>query len=122
MTKKAACDNWSWKRITKARLDTIRKYIDGDVKVYDDFITGAVYGYVIQKEDDEDDKGEMVDVEDASCWGFFGFDSIKEDGEAVVQAKSIIDYIVKTEEKEAFRASLPENNPAQTTLGLEGIS
>jgi len=103
ITKKAALDNWSWKRLNKARLQQIKDYILADVKVYDDFISGAVYGYTIKNPD-----GEEIE---ASCWGFYGFDSIKEDGHAIVEAKAEIDADIEDKE-----------DPRQLQLKLEGVA
>jgi hypothetical protein len=42
----------------------------GEVKTYDDYLTGNVYGYkVIDEQGNEED----------SCWGYYGEDSIKEE-------------------------------------------
>lgn len=43
--------------------------LQAEVKVYDYYLTNAVYGYVIEKDGDETD----------SCWGFYG-DNFKENG------------------------------------------
>ena len=37
-------------------------YLTGEVEEYDQYLTGQVYGYVVEAEDGEED----------SCWGFFG--------------------------------------------------
>jgi len=54
---------YGWKSVTKTRLATAKKYLEGEVETYDDYLTGNVYGYVV--------KGPNGDVLD-SCWGFFG--------------------------------------------------
>jgi hypothetical protein len=51
-----------------------RKLIDGEVKQYDQYLTGDVWGYVI-----EDREGEQVD----SCWGFYGADYCEEEGKSI---------------------------------------
>lgn len=55
----------SWKKWTKDRKETIRKYLTGEVETFDKYISGDVYGYIL-----EDKDGEEID----SCWGFFGYD------------------------------------------------
>lgn len=45
------------------------KYLRGEVETYDQFLTGAVYGFVIK-----DESGNQVD----SCWGHYGMDYAKE--------------------------------------------
>jgi len=56
---------YGWKKLTKARLEKIKQYLIGEVETYDNYLTGSVYGYVI-----EDRNGEEID----SCWGFYGYD------------------------------------------------
>ena len=111
ITKVAARKEYGWKVITKARIAKLQDYIKADVSAYDDYISGSAYGYVIEAPDGEE-------VDEGSCWGFLGFDSIKEDGDAVKQAKATIDYEIKRRAQEA----LPENNPAQMVLGLAGVT
>jgi len=59
---------WGWKRLTKARREKLEEHLRLEVKTYDQFLTGSVYGYQIVDEDDE-----VLD----SCWGFFGYDHEK---------------------------------------------
>lgn len=62
-----------WGRNTKATKAKALRCLQAEVDTYDQFLTGQVYGYVI-----EDPQGEHVD----SCWGFFGFDYCKGEAEA----------------------------------------
>lgn len=59
--------------MTKREL-TIEEYVDkvmeSEIKVFDQYIRGDVYGFILRNGD-----GEEVD----SCWGFYGYD-IKENG------------------------------------------
>jgi len=59
---------YGWKQLTKARRKKLEEHLISEVKVYDDYLTGAVYGYQVVDEDDE-----VLD----SCWGFFGSDHEK---------------------------------------------
>lgn len=54
---------YGWKNITKKRIKEIEKRLTSEVKEYDDYLTGNVYGFVI-----EDKDGEHID----SCWNFIG--------------------------------------------------
>ena len=47
--------------------------MEQEVKTYDQYLTGDVWGYII-----EDDSGEVLD----SCWGFFGHDYCEEEAKA----------------------------------------
>ena len=49
-------------------LDLVRTYLAGEVEEYDQYLTGQVYGYTVEKE------GELL----GSCWGFFGDDGLTE--------------------------------------------
>jgi len=55
------------------------KYLRGEVEVYDQYLTGDVYGYVVTKttvcKHCKETKEEVQD----SCWGFYGRD-VKENG------------------------------------------
>jgi len=53
----------------------LEKNIRGEVKTYDMFLRGEVYGYTI-----EDEEGEYVD----SCWGYYGYEEAEKAAEAVV--------------------------------------
>ena len=53
------------KRLTKKARDLAFKALEQEVATYDQYLTGDVYGFVI-----EDSDGNDVD----SCWGFFGLD------------------------------------------------
>ena len=111
ITKEAARKEYGWKKLTKSRIAQLQKYIEGDVQTYDDYLSGSVYGYIIVDSD-----GNPID--DGGRWGFYGDESVQENGYAIQEAKGIIDQEIRSR----IRAALPENNPAQMTLGLEGIS
>jgi hypothetical protein len=77
-------ENW------KERAD---KYIEGEMEVYDQYIRGDVYGFILTKTVIKKEKcphcGEVIreykdEEEDDSCWGFYG-DCIEDNG--------IIDYL-----------------------------
>ena len=50
-------------------------YLHSEVRVYDHYLTGDVYGYII-----EDEQGETVEA----CWGFFGHNDCQKEGETVL--------------------------------------
>lgn len=51
--------------------------LKGEVEVYDQYLTGDVYGYIVK-----DDEGEELD----SCWGFFGDEEyVKKEAESIVE-------------------------------------
>jgi len=68
-------------------------YLEQEVKTYDQYLTGAVYGY-----DALDWEGDSID----SCWGFFGYEETEEDSYMVSEAIASIDrYIDKEYYKKA---------------------
>ena len=70
----------SWlgvKRITKAVIEKVKESLRSEVKVYDDYISGNVYGYVIKKD------GEQMEA----CWGYAYEDALNE-------AKAIVDNMM----------------------------
>jgi len=79
---------WGWKVLTKERREKIVKYLEGEVEVYDQYLTGQVYGYIIEPKD-ENSKIECDD----SCWGFYGYDHNKNG--LLDYAKPSIDYAIK---------------------------
>lgn len=71
------------KRITKAIEAKATEVLQGEVKTYDDFLTGNVFGYVI-----EDPNGDN----DESCWGFLGDPEY-----CMSEAKALIDTLPPAE-------------------------
>lgn len=53
---------YSVKKVTQKTLEEVKKLLTSEVETYDQYLTGQVYGYVI-----EDKEGEHLD----SCWGFY---------------------------------------------------
>jgi hypothetical protein len=65
-------------------LEKAKAALKAEVEEYDLLLTGQVYGYVIEEleGDLENDVWEHVD----SCWGFFGLEYAKEEGESALKA------------------------------------
>jgi hypothetical protein len=74
VTKKQVREEYKWKKLTKARIEKILTYLEGEVETYDQFSTGDTYGFRILENGEETD----------SCWGFFGSD---------VRTNGILDHI-----------------------------
>jgi hypothetical protein len=68
--KKKVREEYSLKKITKEVKKNVLKVLESEVEVYDQYLSGDVYGYVL-----EDTDGRELD----SCWGFYGYD-IKTNG------------------------------------------
>lgn len=68
-TREDILKNWNRKKLSKKLIEQARKLLVSEVEVYDQYLTGDVYGYEI-----EDADGNDLD----SCWGFFGAKYAKE--------------------------------------------
>jgi hypothetical protein len=119
---------YNWKVITKKREEKIRGYLRDEVKVYDQYLTGDVYGYKVYEalpglrealdisdeeacdwqtilgdiDQDNDEFCEEVD----SCWGFYGEESAKEEAESSVRYREEhhVEVLVGRQQEEARRA------------------
>jgi hypothetical protein len=60
---------YSVQRISKKLRERVTGYLVSEVGVYDQYLTGDVYGFIV-----EDENGEHLD----SCWGHFGLDYCKQ--------------------------------------------
>ncbi|WP_137887472.1 hypothetical protein [Pseudomonas sp. 2FE] len=56
----------SWKRLTAERIERVHAMLVGEVTVYDQYLTGDVWGFRVTEDDEETD----------SCWGFYGSDPL----------------------------------------------
>lgn len=82
--KTDALKEWGRKRLSPYLRRKVLEVLNGEVQVYDEFITGQVYGYVVTGPD-----GEHRD----SCWGFFGLEY------AIDEARRVLTYEVQRSEK-----------------------
>jgi hypothetical protein len=71
---------YSQKRVTKKTLEKVRKLLVAQVKTYDDYLTGNVYGYEVETLD-----GEHLE----SCWGFYG--DYNEEGGVLDEARAVVE-------------------------------
>jgi len=71
-TPETIAKEWSGDR------DAAQKYLEGEVKCYDDYLTGQVYGFVIDEQKECDCCGHVEPEHIDSCWGFMGIDTALE--------------------------------------------
>jgi hypothetical protein len=64
------------KKLTEKSLNQAKQCLLGEVETYDQYLTGQVYGFVVEQKIDPCDKcGRPARWEDTdSCWGFYGND------------------------------------------------
>lgn len=67
-------ESFMCKRVTPSILERAYELIKSEVRVYDMYLTGDVWGYVIETQE-----GDEVD----SCWGFFGSEEVEKEAESV---------------------------------------
>ena len=73
ISKEKARNEYDWKVINKKRKELLTTYLENEVKTYDQYLRGDIFGYEILNSEDE--------IED-SCWGFYGEESAIEDAKA----------------------------------------
>jgi hypothetical protein len=95
ITRAKIQEEYSAKRISKKLLERVRGYIVSEVNVYDQFLRGEVYGYVI-----EDANGEHMD----SCWGYYGLDDARS------EARNAAEHIAKSIAEETAKMDMFVNN------------
>ena len=89
VSKEKCMKEWKVKRWTKKFEEKILSILEGEIKTYDQYLTGDVHGYMIYRPDDEDcDK--CVD----SCWGFYG------EKDCMDEAKSAVDANIEYDEEQ----------------------
>jgi hypothetical protein len=84
VSKEKVRKEYNVKRITQDIIDKVTKVLKGEVETYDQYLTGDVYGYRVSKVE-VCDKGCEHDEEVDSCWGYYGIDSVKEEGMSVLE-------------------------------------
>ena len=68
--------------------DNVREYLAQEIETFHQYVSGNVYGYIVEVD------GEHID----SCWGFFGEDGIEQ---AIAEAKSSGEWELKEAERAA---------------------
>lgn len=63
--------------IVEVKADVASEILRDDVKIYDMYLRGAVYGFRLERVEKCDCCGNIDYTEEDSCWGFYG-DSLKE--------------------------------------------
>lgn len=80
-------------RLSPKDLERARKELEVEVTVYDQFLSGDVYGYRVVKPAKCEACGHDDDEEVESCWGFYG------GGGTMAEAKRVVDALAKDAKK-----------------------
>lgn len=75
-TREAVLAYFARKRLTKSLLDRAKAVLANEVEVYDQYLQGDVWGYIL-----EDDQGNGV----YSLWGLFGYEYAKQEAELAMK-------------------------------------
>jgi len=57
-------------------LGRVKECLEAEVEVYDQFLSGDVWGYVVEVDGDQED----------SCWGYFGREDVETEGRSAFEA------------------------------------
>lgn len=72
--------------LTAGLKEKARRLLRAEVEEYDMYLTGDVWGYVVDRADGSD----LPDHDDRSCWGVFGYDHAEAEGrEALGQVAAL---------------------------------
>ncbi len=105
MTREDIRKNWGVKRVTKKLLEQAKDLMVSEVKEYDYYLTGQVYGFIVEAPASEDeDEGKQLD----SCWGFIG-DLEYVRGEATQAAKHEAKAYFAKKREEAMKYGAEHN-------------
>lgn len=86
ISKEKVREEYNVKYVTRTIQNKIKKYLIDEVKTYDKYLRGDVYGYRITDTETDEEKD--------TCWGFYGTDDCME------QAKEFVGYNIKQDQPE----------------------
>lgn len=75
VTAETIREEYSCKRISARRLADVERVLRQEVETYDEYLTGRVYGYVVDEDGPDED----------SCWGIYGLKYCKEEAENMAE-------------------------------------
>lgn len=78
-TKEKAIQEFGKKILTAHAKELTLKCLADEVKMFDQYLTGDVYGIIVERMKLNDDEELVVDEELESCWGYYGLDYAKEE-------------------------------------------
>ena len=105
ISKKDSVKEWGKTLFTKTVEEKAINYLVMEVKIYNDFLTGDIYGFII-----EDQGGEELD----SCWGFYPEHNENKQYEpsytyCLKEARDIVDYHIKQNEQKQWESLLTQS-------------
>ena len=83
ISKQKMLEEYGGKIVTQKLKDRVTEHLKSEVKTYDQFLTGDVYGYRVFKVE-TCDKGCEHEEELDSCWGFYGEEECMSEGVGIM--------------------------------------
>lgn len=74
VTKQKVRKEYGVKRISKALTEKVLNILEGEIKDYDTWARGEVYGFVIEKDDEQLD----------SCWGYYSLEQVEAEVKSLI--------------------------------------
>ena len=88
-----------------------KKYLESEVETYDAYISGEVYGYVIESYYEDEDGEEIVEDDHYdSCWGFYGHEHCEQEAKELVKHLNSPEQQFKMAEKARIEALLKDDS------------
>ena len=84
-TKNDILDNFMAKNLTERILAHTKHYLEGEIKIFDQFLRGEVYGYQVVRKCPDCGRDDHADL--GSCWGYYGVEEAREAAMAALEAK-----------------------------------
>jgi hypothetical protein len=91
ISKEKMLKEYGGKIVTQTLKDKVTGYLKGEVELYDQYLTGDVYGYRVS-EVTTCSEGHEHETEIDSCWGYYGQEGCMEEGVGIVE------YYIKNDE------------------------
>lgn len=70
---------YGYKHMSKKLTQKIKDYLISEVKLYDQFLTGKIYGFILEKKDKCRTCGNIETNVIESCGGFFGYENLEQE-------------------------------------------
>ncbi len=86
--------------------DKIIACLESEIKTYDDYLTGNVFGYSVYKESDEEDHKYEDDDSIESVWGLYPEHEIgkKDYSYCLTEARSVVDYKIREDAQASWES------------------
>jgi len=91
ISKEKMLKEYGGKIVTQTLKDKVEGYLKSEIEIYDQYLTGDVYGYRVS-EVTTCSEGHEHETEIDSCWGYYGQE------ECMLEGVGIVEYYIKNDE------------------------